>query len=162
MIHSIIIIVFAALSSLIIRLIWYNPKVFGTIWMKETGIVMNENRKPNMGKILLVNFIYAFLIAICIPSIVIHQSGATAMIGGPLLLKEALPSFTAFMNDYGTSFRTLKHGALHGFMMGLFFVLSIVGVNALYEGKSFKYVLVTAGYWGVSLGIMGAIICQWF
>ena len=28
----------ASLSTLVVGFIWYNPKVFGTIWMKEIGM----------------------------------------------------------------------------------------------------------------------------
>jgi hypothetical protein len=38
------------------------------------------------------------------------------MIGGDV--KQALPYYTAFMNDYGMKFRTFKHGDLHEFMSG--------------------------------------------
>ena len=31
-------ILLAALSTLVVGFIWYNPKVFGTIWMKEAGL----------------------------------------------------------------------------------------------------------------------------
>lgn len=44
---------------------------------------------------------------------------------------------------------------------GLFFVLPITAINSLFEQKSWKYILVTSGYWMVSLTIMGAIICGW-
>ena len=57
-------------------------------------------------------------------AITIHQNGALGMIGGPMKLNEALPSYHAFMNDYGTAFRTFKHGALHGAISGLFFAFS--------------------------------------
>jgi len=40
------------------------------------------------------------------------------MIGGDT--STAKPSFNAFMADYGTAFRTFKHGALHGFLTGIF------------------------------------------
>jgi hypothetical protein len=42
-------------------------------------------------------------------------------------------------------FRTFKHGALHGFLSGLFLALPIIGTNALFE-RSFKYTLVTGGF----------------
>jgi hypothetical protein len=80
------------------------------------------------------------------------------MVGGdPTIAK---PSYEAFMADYGTAFRTFEHGALHGFMTGLFFILPVIGVNALYERRSFKYVLISGGYWVVSMMIMGGIICM--
>jgi hypothetical protein len=60
------------------------------------------------------------------------------MIGGdPTLAK---PSYVSFMADYGTAFRTFKHGLLHGFYGCFFFLaLPIIGTNALFEKRSWKY-----------------------
>ena len=85
--------------------------------------------------------------------------GALGMISGDISL--AKPSYTAFMADYGNAFRTFKHGALHGFSGGLFIVLPITAINGLFEQKSWKYILVNAGFWIVSMTIMGSIICGW-
>ncbi len=156
------IILLAAFSSLIVGFVWYNPKVFGSIWMRETGIVMDGSEKKGMVKMLLFNFIYSVFIAMSLHPIVIHQMGAISMVGGPMMVEKALPSYANFINDYGTAFRTFKHGALHGFFTGLFFIFPLIGITSLYEKRSFKYVILTAGYWSVSLMIMGAIICQWF
>jgi hypothetical protein len=30
--------ILAALSTLVVGFVWYHPKVFGTIWMKESGM----------------------------------------------------------------------------------------------------------------------------
>jgi hypothetical protein len=79
------------------------------------------------------------------------------MVGGDT--SKALPSFQAFMTDYGSAFRTFKHGALHGFMTGLFFALPLIGVGALYERRSWKYVLIAGGYWSITCLLMGGIIC---
>jgi hypothetical protein len=46
-------------------------------------------------------------------------------------------------------------------MTGLFLVLPIIAINSLFEQKSWKYILITAGYWMVSLTIIGAIVCGW-
>ena len=108
---------------------------------------------------LLVSFIYAFFIAFVLRFLVIHQTGALGMVGGDASI--AKPSYAAFMSDYGTAFRTFNHGALHGFMTGLFLILPVLGINALYERRSFKYTLVTGGYWVVCGMIMGGIICVW-
>ena len=147
----------AALSTLVVGFIWYNPKVFGTIWMKETGINPEEGKKPNMILLFGVSILYAFFIAFVLQMITIHQFGALGMIGGDIAT--AKPSYTAFMADYGDAFRTFKHGALHGTMTGLFLVLPVIGTNALYEKRSFKYTLVTGGFWIVCFAIMGGIIC---
>ena len=147
----------AALSTLVVGFIWYNPKVFGTIWMKETGINPEEGEKPNMILIFGVSILYAFFISFVLQFVTIHQFGALGMIGGDV--KIAKPSYTAFMADYGDAFRTFKHGALHGTITGLFLALPVIGTNALYERRSFKYTLVTGGFWIVCFAIMGGIVC---
>jgi hypothetical protein len=148
----------AALSTLVVGFIWYNPKVFGTIWMKETGITPEDGKGMNMIKIFGLSIVYAFLISFVLQMVVIHQFGALGMVGGDS--SKALPSYNAFMADYGTAYRTFKHGALHGFMTGLFMIFPVIGTNALYEKRSFKYVMVTAGFWIVCFMIMGGIICM--
>jgi len=148
----------AALSTLVVGFIWYNPRMFGNIWMKEAGLKEEDMNGSNMFKMLGLSFLYAFFISFIIQMLVIHQFGALGMVGGdPSIAK---PSYADFMNDYGTAFRTFKHGALHGFMTGLFFAFPLIGTNALYERRSFKYVMVTGGFWMVCCMIMGGIICM--
>lgn len=149
----------AALSTLVVGFIWYNPKVFGTVWMKESGVTEDKMKGTNMLFLFMFSLIYAFLISFVIQFLVIHQTGVVGMIGGPDLIPTAKPSYNAFMADYGNEFRTFKHGALHGFMSGLFLALPIIGTNSLYERRSFKYVLIVGGFWIVCFTIMGAIIC---
>ena len=151
----------AALSSFVVGFIWYNPKVFGTIWMKEIGMTEEQAQKGTMLKIFGLTFVYAFMLAFMMPNLVIHQSGALSMIGGPMLIDSAKPSYAAFMADYGDTFRTYKHGALHGFISGLFIALPIISINGLFEQKSWKYMAIQAGYWTTILTVMGSIICGW-
>ena len=149
----------AALSTLLVGFIWYNPKVFGGIWMRETGMTEEKAKGSNMVLIFGMSIFYAFLIAFILQMLVIHQYGALGMVGGdPSLAK---PSYAAFMADYGVAFRTFKHGMLHGFMTGLFFALPVVGTNALYERRTWRYTLVCGGFWIVCCMIMGGIICAW-
>ncbi len=149
----------ASFVSLLIGFVWYNPKVFGTIWMRESGIKFDQDNKPNMIKILSFHFICAFFMAIILRFLVIHQTGAIAMVGGDDTNMNA--TFVAFMKEFGTEFRTFKHGALHGTMAGILFVMPLFGITALYEKRSFKYVLITSGYWIITLAVMGGIICSW-
>jgi hypothetical protein len=149
----------AALSTLIVGFIWYNPKVFGTIWMKESGTTEEKMKESNITLLFATSFIYAFFISFVLRFLTIHQTGALGMIGGDA--SKALPSYTAFIADYGNAYRTFKHGALHGFLTGLFFILPVIGTNAMYEKRSFKYTLVTSGFWIVCFMIMGGIICAW-
>ncbi|WP_396171638.1 DUF1761 domain-containing protein [Flavobacterium sp.] len=151
----------AALSTLVVGFVWYNPKVFGTIWMEGAGLTLEQTEKGNMLKIFGLTFIYSLMLAFIMPILTIHQMGALGMIGGPDFIASAKPSYLAFMADYGDAFRTYKHGALHGFMSGIFLALPIISINGLFERKSWKYIAVQAGYWIVIMTIMGSIICGW-
>lgn len=149
----------AAVSALIIGAIWYNPKVFGTAWIKAADMTEEKMQGANMAKIFILAFIFAFLLAFALQFLTIHQTGALGMVGGdPSLAK---PSFEAFMADYGTAFRTFKHGALHGTIAGIFIALPILGTNALFERKGAKYIFINTGYWIVTMAIMGGIVCGW-
>ena len=149
----------AAIVTLVVGFIWYHPKVFGTIWMKENNFTAEDLKKGNMLKIFGLTYLFSLMITMILMALTIHQSGAFGMIGGPPMLDHVKPSFTAFMADYGTAYRTFKHGALHGFMASLFFALPLIGINGLFERKSWKYILIHAGFWAVCLTLMGGIVC---
>lgn len=149
----------SALTTLVTGFVWYSPKVFGNSWMKEAGLTEEQLKTGNMLKIFGLTFIFSLFITMMLQVLVIHQFGAFGMIGGDLT--KAAPSYAAFIADYGMAFRTFKHGALHGFMTGLLFVFPILGINGLFEHKSWKYILIHAGYWMLTLTIMGAILCGW-
>jgi Protein of unknown function (DUF1761) len=150
----------AALSTFIIGFIWYNPKVFGNAWMKAEGLNQEELKKGNMLKIFGLSFVLTFIAGfVIVHAVVIHQFGALGMVGAHP--ETAKPSYAAFMADYGTAFRTFKHGALHGTLLGLFLIFPVIAVNGLYSHKPWKLIFITAGYWVVTLAIMGGIICGW-
>ncbi len=152
-------VVVAALVTLPIGFIWYNPKVFGTIWMRESGMTEEKAKGANMAKVFGLTILFSFMIAFMLPQIVIHQVGAMQLIGGDVT--NALPSYHAFINDYANHHRSFGHGVLHGAMTGIFLALPIVGINSLFERKSAKYIFINAGYFIVSLAVMGGIICAW-
>jgi hypothetical protein len=151
----------AALTSFVVGFVWYHPKVFGTIWMKEAGLTQEQLDKGNMLKIFGLTFIFSLMLATMMHVLVIHQMGPMGMIGGPDMIATAKPSYLAFMTDYGDAFRTYKHGALHGFMSGLFLAMPIIAMNGLFEHKSWKYSAVHIGYWIIIMTLMGGIICGW-
>lgn len=150
----------AALSTLLVGFVWYGP-LFGKAWMAENGFTEEELKKGSMVKIFGLTFVFSTFLAMIMQILCIHQFGPLGMIGGPDFIETAKPSYGAFMEDYGNAFRTYKHGALHGFMSGLFLALPLVGINGLFERKSWKYIFIHAGYWIVVMTIMGAIVCGW-
>ena len=149
----------AAASTLVVGAVWYSPMLFANAWMKESGLTEEQLKKGNMLKIFGLTFIFSIMIAMIMQVLTIHQLGPMGMIGGDP--SKALPSYNAFMGDYGTAFRTFKHGALHGFMSGLFLAFPLIAINGLFEHKSWKYIFINAGYWIISMTIMGAIVCGW-
>lgn len=147
----------AALSTLVVGFIWYNPKVFGTIWMKESGTSEEKMKGANMLVIFVMAVVYAFLISFILQYLVIHQYSAFA---ATIDIPNVDPSvYENYVNVYGKTYQTFKHGALHGFMTGLLLALPLIGTNALFERRSFKYTLITGGFWIVCFTIMGGIIC---
>jgi hypothetical protein len=149
----------AAIVPFIIGFAWYNPKLFGTTWMREAEMTEEKMKSGNMAVIFIVTLILSFILAFFVQTLTIHQMSAASLMGGdPELAK---PSYEAFMNDYKDAFRTFKHGALHGVLAGLFLFFPVIAINGLFERKSWKYIMINSGYWIVSLAIMGAIVCGW-
>lgn len=149
----------ASVSALVVGFVWYNPNVFGNAWMKAAGMSEEQVKGGNMAKIFGLALLFAIMLAFALQGITIHQMGAFSMVGGDI--ENALPSYQAFMDDYGDAFRTFKHGALHGALAGIFIALPILGTNSLFERKGAKYIFINSGYWILTLAIMGGIICGW-
>lgn len=150
----------AALTTLVVGSVWYGP-LFGKAWMKETGLTEEDLKKGSMVKIFGLTYIFSVMIAIIMLLLTVHQFGALGMVGGPELVEVAQPSYAAFMADYGSAFRTYKHGALHGFMSGLFLAFPLIAINGLFARNSWKLIFIHSGYWTVVMTIMGAIVCGW-
>ena len=151
----------AAFVPLILGFIWYGPMLFQKAWMRESGMTEEKMQGGNMGVIFGLSFLLSILLAFFVQFIAIHQTGVVSLIGGDPTAEGVLPSFQAFMTDYGNDFRTFKHGALHGAIAGIFFVFPIMATNGMFERKSWKLTFINAGYWTVALIFMGAIVCGW-
>jgi Protein of unknown function (DUF1761) len=63
-----------------------------------------------------------------------------------------------FLNAPGT---TLSFGAMAGFLAGAGWVAAGIGIVALFENRSWKYVVINGGYLTVALTVMGAILGGW-
>lgn len=154
----------AALIPLITGSIWYNPKILGNAWIKSTRLAEQELKKANMGVIFGLTYVFSFLLAVALNTIVIHQFGFQSMLMGEKDLftagTEANTFFTTTLEKYGTAYHTFGHGALHGSIAGLFIALPVIGILALFERKGAKYIFVHTGYWVLTLALMGGVICQ--
>jgi hypothetical protein len=154
----------AALVPLVTGFLWYGPLLFQKAWMKQLGFTEESLKGGNMAVIFILCYVLSFMLAFFLQSVTIHQVGAygSMMESGAMELSgEALENFKEFMSAYGDNYRTFKHGALHGAMTGVFMILPVLAIQAMFERKSFKYVAINAGYWILTVALMGGIVCQW-
>ncbi|MBL7828721.1 MAG: DUF1761 domain-containing protein [Saprospiraceae bacterium] len=158
----------AALIPLVLGFVWYNQKVFGAAWMRATGLTMDDAKGMNMGMVFLLSFIFAFLIGFEMNVLAVHD----AFVQGALYYEtkgtmqvepgsEAAVWLDQYMTKYAASNHSFPHGMFHGVAAGLLLVFPIIATNALYERRGWKYILIVAGYWIISLGLMGGLIAVW-
>jgi len=161
---NLVVLAIAAVIPMILGFIWYHSKVFGTAWMNVCGFKEEDLKGGNMLLTFVISYVFCLFLASAVNLMVIHQFGFfQTLMNEPGLMEtgtEMHQYAQDFMAKYGNNFRTFKHGALHGTMAGLFFVLPVLGTNALFEKKGFKYIAINVGYWTVCLALMGGVICQ--
>lgn len=150
-------------------MIWYNPKVFGTTWMKLNGFTEEQMKQGSMVKKVLVSLIFSLFIVMALHPIVIHQMGIfSTLMGEPDFMDKATGAinpnsaagadFNMMMEKYGNAFRTFKHGVFHGTILGIMIALPLIAINGVFERKPAKLIMIHAGYWIVTLAIMGGLI----
>lgn len=164
MVPNFIVVLLAGLIPLAVGFIWYNKNVMGSIWMAESGYDPATAKTPNMVVLFGLSILFSVMLSASLMPAVIHQMGLYSMLANhEAEIKDVNSGLgktvAALMTQYGTEFRTFKHGALHGFMTTLFLILPVIGTNALYEQRSAKYVAVHVGYWAICLMLMGGVIC---
>ncbi|MCW5907620.1 MAG: DUF1761 domain-containing protein [Chitinophagales bacterium] len=152
-----------ALIPLILGFIWYNQKLFGNAWMKAAGVTAEDGKKMNMPVVFALTYFFSFLLSVALHFMTIHQFAFGALLEpamgftDPEGFKEAI---TAAADISAHKFRSWTHGMVHGIITGITFVLPLLAINAMFELKNWKYILINAGYWTLCLAVMGAIICQ--
>lgn len=159
-----LVILIAAVIPMIVGFIWYNPKVLGTAWMNASGMTEEKAKGANMLVIFGFAFLFSFMMAMAEQFMVIHQYHVYSIFANDPGFRDPNSEIGMFISDfmtkYGNNFRTFKHGAFHGVLAGVMFALPVLGTNALFERKGFKYIAINAGYWIITLALMGGVICQ--
>lgn len=153
----------AAIIPMIIGFIWYNPKVFGAAWMKAADMSPEKAKGANMGLVFGLAYLLSVMLAMALIPLTIHQSHLFSIFAGDPTSttpgSETNAVMMGLLEKYGSNFRTFKHGAFHGTLAALFVSLPILGTNALFERKSFKYVAINVGYWALTMALMGGTVC---
>ena len=146
--------------------IWYGPKTFGNVWMREAGVSEEKIKSSNMALILSLTYVFSLFLSLILISVVIHQSHILSILADDPGMKDPNSEISLwlknFMDQYGQNFRTFKHGAFHGTLSGIFYAFPIIAINALFERRSWKYIWIHTGYWILTLALMGGIVCANF
>lgn len=155
----------AALIPTVIGFLWYNPKLFGNAWMKAADMTEEKMKSANMAVIFGVSFLLSFLLAMYMNVLSIHQNNIDGLfiVGNlePAPDSEEAIMLANFHEKYDGLHRTFAHGVVHGIFATILFILPIMGTNALFERKGWKYILINVGYWLVTVSIMAGIVCSW-
>ncbi len=145
---------------LIVGFIYYNPRVLGTVWMKASGMTPESGRNMNMTKVFGFTLILGVFLATALVPTVFHFMHAFS-----LVQPDAVPGTAgyddalAFTGKYMSNFRSFGHGAFHAVLTTIFLVWPVLAITAMFENRGWKYTAVHLGYFMITLGLMGGIIC---
>lgn len=153
-------IVLSGLIPLAVGFVWYSPKLFGNTWMNACGLTKEKLEGGNMPLIFGLSFLFSVFIAFSLMPMVNHSFSIVSALGGFDITEESATLLKEIMLHIGDSHQSFGHGVLHGAMTGILFVLPIITINALFERKGFKYIAINAGYWVMTLALMGGVVNQ--
>jgi hypothetical protein len=167
--HDLLVLALAALIPLVVGSAWYSPLLFAKPWMAATGMTEEKAKNSSMAVNMILLYVFSFLIAVALLPIVIHQMGLNSMLMDPNSQKalsdpnsDLSKLVSTLWAGHGHSFRTYRHGALHGAITAVFFALPLIASCAIFEQRGWKYIMITWGFWLINLTLMGAVICHWF
>mgnify|MGYP000138516426 CR=1 FL=1 len=160
-----LIVLLSALIPILVGFVYYHPKTLGNPWMKANGLTEESMKGANMGIIMGASLLLSVVISFFLSMLVVHQTDVFSLFADGEMLKDVNSQEAIVVNQLleltGDKFLTFKHGSFHGILIGLFFVFPIIAINNLFERKPFKLSLIHAGYWAITLGLMGGVLCQW-
>jgi len=121
----------AALANFVIGGMWYSPALFGKVWMRANGFNDADMKKGSPLLIFGMSFVFCLLMS----------ANLAGFLSGP-------ETTLGFAVAAGTA------GGLGWAALGL-------GVVALFERRSWRYILVNGGYLTFSFAMMGLILGAW-
>lgn len=124
----------AGVASFALGALWYSPVLFGKAWQKELGYTDEYLQSGNMGVTFGTSFVLMLIMSLGMAMLLPKIAGDTL---------------------------NLRSGLSNGILIGLLFVGTSMGVNYLYQRKSFKLWAIDAIYQILFLGIMGMILGAW-
>jgi hypothetical protein len=120
-----------AILNLVVGGIWYSPLLFYKAWMKENKFTEGDLKKSNPIRTYGLTFVFSVLISY---------------------------NLAFFLADPKTD---AVWGMTAGFLAGFGFSALIFSIVALFEQRSWKYILINGGYITVYFTIIGLILGGW-
>lgn len=118
-------------SNLVLGAIWYSPMLFYKAWMKENNFTEDDIKKVNPVKTYSLTLVFSLIISY---------------------------NLAFFLGDAKTD---MVWGATAGFLAGFGFSALIFSVVALFEMRSWKYMLINGGYITLYFTLIGFILGTW-
>jgi hypothetical protein len=128
----------AAIVAIVLGFLWYGP-FFGKPWMKLMGITpekMEEGKKKGMGGTYAMMTVTTLLMS--------------------FVLSHALVFAATYLDESGW-----YAGVMTGFWNWLGFVVPVSMGSVLWERKPWKLWCINAGYYLVSMMLMGIVLALW-
>lgn len=150
----------AGLIPLMVGAIYYSKVLFGSAWMTANGFKESDLEGGNMAMIFGLSYLLGVILSFSLGGIVVHQTNVFQMMMPDVLAAgPAQELFNDLMAQYGDRHRSFGHGAIHGAIITLLFILPIIAINALFERRGGKYIWIHTGYWLISTCLIGGLLC---
>ncbi len=117
--------------NLALGALWYSPILFYKVWLRETGLTEERLSKSNPVKTYGLAFLFGIIISY---------------------------NLAFFLGDAKTD---AIWGAAAGFLAGFGWSTLIFAIIALFEQRSWKYILINGGYITVYFTLIGFILGIW-
>jgi len=120
-----------AIANLALGALWYSPLLFYKAWMKENKFTDDDIKKVNPAKTYSITLLISVIISY---------------------------NLAFFLGDDKTD---MAWGTTAGFLAGFGFSALIFSVVALFEQRSWKYILINGGYITIYFTLIGFILGIW-
>lgn len=120
-----------AIFNLALGAIWYSPALFYNAWKKENNLTDDDIKQSNPIKTYGLSFLLALLMSY---------------------------NLAFFLDDANTDW---QWGLTAGFLTGFGWAAAIFTAIALFEQKTWKYILINGGYITIYFTAIGFIIGIW-
>lgn len=133
----------STVAAVVLGFLWFGP-LFGKAWMKEMGITDEQMQKAKTDPATKKSMMRSYLL-VALGALISAYVMAHSLVFASYYLDAAGPSA----------------GFMAAFWNWLGFTAPALMGSVLWEGKSWKYWFIVAGYYLVSFGIMGVILALW-